>query len=414
MALITAFKGVRPDEKNAASIASRPYDVMNVTEARAEVAHLPNSFLRITRSEVELPIGTDVHSEIIYSTAASKYQQFKQEKILIQDASPCLYVYQQTMHGRTQTGLLCASSLDDYDNNIIKKHEHTRPEKELDRTLHIQTTLAQTGKVFMTYKGVESINSIIEKIITTQTANYDFVAEDGVAHVLWVINDEATVQLLVQLFDTEVPATYIADGHHRAASANNARKHLRKQNATHTGTEAYNYFLTVLFPAEQLQIIDYNRVVKDLNGMTSQEFIAALQADFEVAVSEHQVRPTKLHEFGLYIDHTWYVMQAKPHAFASDPIGVLDVSLLQKRVLSELLEIHDPRVDTRVEFVGGIRGLGELEKRVDSEEMKAAFSMYPVSLQQLIDIADSGQVMPPKSTWFEPKLRDGLVVYDIA
>jgi uncharacterized protein (DUF1015 family) len=413
MAIIKAFKGVRPLGKTANKVASRPYDVMNVAEARAEVADNDISFLRVTRSEVELHEGVDVHSQLVYDTAAAKYVNFKQDGTLIQDENPCLYLYQQTMFGLTQTGLLCVSSLDDYNNNIIKKHEFTRPEKELDRTLHIKTVAAQTGKVFMTYKGVKSINQIIEDYIKNNAPEADFIAEDGVSHVLWAISNTEIIHVLTTAFANEVPATYIADGHHRAASANNARTDMMAANPSHTGDEAYNYFITVLFPAEQLQIIDYNRVVKDLNGLSVDDFIDKLKISFEIELAESQVKPTQLHDFGMYINQTWYRLKAKPGTYTNDPIGILDVSILQNNVLSAILEIHDPRVDTRVEFVGGIRGLGELEKRVNSGEMAAAFSMYAVSLTQLIDIADSGQVMPPKSTWFEPKLRDGLVVYEL-
>lgn len=413
MAIIKAFRGVRPKPDIASQVASRPYDVMNVAEAKAEVEGHPYSFLRVTRSEVEMPDGIDVHDQSVYEKAAQKYQEFKKNNILIQDPTDCLYAYRQIMHGRSQVGLLCLSSIEDYKNNIVKKHEFTRPEKELDRTLHIKTTGAQTGKVLMTYKGVSEINELMQKI-TTQNPTYDFVSEDGVQHTLWVIDNSQEVDTLVQLFSEKVPYTYIADGHHRVASAFNASQELAAGNPHHTGSESYNYFISVLVPAEQMAIIDYNRVVKDLNHLSKEEFLSALQSQFEVQeVGASPVKPTQLHEIGLYIDHTWYRLQSKPDTYTTDPLGILDANILQKNVLSEILAIHDPRTDNRVDFVGGIRGLEGLIKRVDSGEMQAAFALYPVSLQQLIDISDAGHVMPPKSTWFEPKLRDGLVVHEI-
>lgn len=413
MAIIKAFKGVRPKTDIASQVASRPYDVMNVPEAKAEVENHPYSFLRVTRSEVEMPDGIDVHDRSVYEKAAQKYLDFKKEQILIQDPTECLYAYRQIMDGRAQVGLLCLSSIEDYKNNIVKKHEFTRPEKELDRTMHIKITGAQTGKVLMTYKGVAEINTIIEQV-TAENPAYDFKSEDGVQHTLWVISDTQKIANIVQLFADKVPATYIADGHHRVASAFNASQELAAENPNHIGSESYNYFISVIVPAEQMAIIDYNRVVKDLNGLPKTEFLDALSHKFDVQESSATpVKPSVLHEFGLYIDHTWYRLTSKPNTYTEDPLGILDANILQKNVLSEILAIHDPRTDNRVDFVGGIRGLEGLTKRVDSGEMQAAFALYPVSLQQLIDISDAGHVMPPKSTWFEPKLRDGLVVHEI-
>jgi uncharacterized protein (DUF1015 family) len=319
------------------------------------------------------------------------------------------------MDGRSQTGLICGSSCEDYFSGVIKKHEFTRPEKELDRINHIRTTRAQTGIVFLAYNDQADVQGLIEDWKQHHAPVYDFVAEDGITHRLWVMNDYAKVSSLTHHFEMHVPATYIADGHHRAASAGKVCLEMREAGYQITGDEAFNYFITCIFPASQLAIMDYNRVVKDLNGMTPEAFLEALMRDFEVeqVVSNQAYRPAKPHEFGLYLPGQWYRITAKEGTYTQDPIGVLDVSILQNNVLSRILGIHDPRTDKRVDFVGGIRGLGELEKRVNSGDMAAAFSCYPVSIQQLFDIADSGQVMPPKSTWFEPKLRDGLVVYTI-
>jgi len=403
MAIIKPLKGYRPQVEKAKEIASRPYDVMNVDEARVEVADKPYSFLRITRSEVELPTDIDVHDMAVYLKAKEKLEEFKKNNIFIQEREECLYIYQQTMNNHTQTGLLCLSSLADYRNNIIKKHENTRPEKELDRTNHIKITRAHTGKVFMTYKGIDEINKIIDMYITTHDPYYNFTTEDNVTHVLWVINDAEKINTLVSLFDSKVSATYIADGHHRVASANNAAQELDIDEA--------QYFLTVLFPADQLAIIDYNRIIKDTNGLSTELLLDKIANKFDIQKSDIPIRPYQLHVLGMYIDKQWYQLKAKDGTYTHDPIGKLDVSILQNNILSEILEIHDPRTDSRVDFVGGIRGISELEKLVDSGRASLAFSLFPVTIQQLIDIADSGNVMPPKSTWFEPKLRDGLIVY---
>jgi uncharacterized protein (DUF1015 family) len=386
---------------------------VNVAEAKA-YKNEPYHFYHVTRSEIDLADGVDVHSQQVYDKAKENLDQFIQDKVLFQDEEPCYYIYKLVMDGREQTGFICGSSLDDYNNGIVKKHEFTRPEKELDRINHIKTTRAQTGIVFLAYNDNDDAQQLIEDWKSSHEPTYDFTAEDGIRHTLWVMDDYAKVATLTRIFYEQVPATYIADGHHRAASAAKVCKELSDAGMSITGDESFNYFVTCIFPASQLKIMDYNRVVKDLNGMSVDGLLQALNKDFEVEhIGKEQVRPSKPHEFGMYVDGNWYKLTAKPDTFTNDPIGILDVSMLQNNVLSKLLNINDPRTDKRVDFVGGIRGLGELEKRVDSKDMAAAFSCYPVSIQQLFDIADSGNVMPPKSTWFEPKLRDGLVVYMI-
>lgn len=411
MAKITPFKGLRPIQELAQEVATLPYDVVNVEEAKA-YKEQPYHFYHVTRSEIDLPDGIDVHSQQVYDKAKENLENLVNEGILVQDQEPCYYIYRLVMNGRAQTGLICGSSVEDYNNGIVKKHEFTRPVKEQDRINHIKTTRAQTGIVFLAYREQADVNKLIEDWKAAHQPDYDFIAEDNIAHTIWVVNDKATVDNITKLFDEKVPATYIADGHHRAASGAKVREALVAEG---TADEKSNYFVTCIFPDTQLLIQDYNRVVTDLKGMSNEEFINALKSDFEVseALGKNQYRPQSLHEFGLYIGGNWYKLVAKEGTYTNDPIGILDVTILQNNVLSKLLDINDPRTDSRVDFVGGIRGLGELEKRVDSGNMAAAFACYPVSIQQLFDIADSGEVMPPKSTWFEPKTRDGLVVYMI-
>lgn len=411
MAKITPFKGLRPIQELAQEVATLPYDVVNVEEAKA-YKDQPYHFYHVTRSEIDLPDGIDVHSQQVYDKAKENLDNLIEEGILVQDQEPCYYIYRLVMNGRAQTGLICGSSVDDYNNGIVKKHEFTRPVKEQDRINHIKTTRAQTGIVFLAYREQADVNKLIEDWKAAHQPDYDFIAEDNIAHTVWVVNDKATVDNITKLFAEKVPATYIADGHHRAASGAKVREALVAEG---TADESSNYFVTCIFPDTQLLIQDYNRVVTDLKGMSNEEFINALKNDFEVSepMGKNQYRPQTLHEFGLYIGGNWYKLVAKNGTYTNDPIGILDVTILQNNVLSKLLDINDPRTDSRVDFVGGIRGLGELEKRVDSGNMAAAFACYPVSIQQLFDIADSGEVMPPKSTWFEPKTRDGLVVYMI-
>lgn len=406
MSRIKPFHALRPAIAVAEKVASRPYDVLNRAEAKAEAKNNPSSFLHITKSEIDLPETVDIHDNAVYEKAKDNLQAFIQNKILFQEENPCYYIYQLVMNGRSQTGLVAVSSVDDYDHNIIKKHEHTRPEKEQDRIRHIATTKAQTGNVFLAYRNVSAIDEIIGNWKINHVPEYDFTAEDQIRHTVWVVNDLATVEKITALFDSSVPATYIADGHHRAASAAKVRQQLGDRK-----TLGADYFLTTLFPAEELKILDYNRVIKDLNGLSVHDFLQRLSDKFLVNEQPEQIKPDRLHSFGMYLDNRWFKLRAKEGTYTQDPIGILDVSILQENALSPILNIQDPRTDSRIDFVGGIRGLKELEKRVSSGEMAVAFSLFPVSIEQLFAIADSGKVMPPKSTWFEPKLRDGLLTH---
>ena len=407
MSIIRPFKALRPEAQYAKQVASRPYDVLNSVEAKVEVQGNPHSFLHITKSEVSLPEDVDIHDQQVYEKAKENLDAFINRNILFKDNKACFYIYQLIMNERSQTGLVCVSSVDDYENDIIKKHEFTRPEKELDRINHIKTTGAQTGNVFLAYRNVAEMDKLIEKWKTNKSPIYNFTAEDNIQHTIWVVNEDAAIENIKNIFEEKVPCTYIADGHHRAASAAKVRATLEDKK-----TEESNYFLTTLFPSNQLAILDYNRVVTDLNGLSSDEFLWRLQENFIIELSgEKAFKPTQLHSLGLYINKKWYKLTAKENTYSEDPIGVLDISILQNNIFTPLLNITDQRTDKRVDFVGGIRGLGELEKRVNSGEMAAAFSLYPVTINQLFDIADTGNVMPPKSTWFEPKLRDGLLTH---
>jgi uncharacterized protein (DUF1015 family) len=406
MANISPFKALRPRAELAKQVASRPYDVLNSKEAREEAVGNPYSFLHITKSEIDLGDGIDIHSQPVYEKAKENIAAFIQRGILFREDKPCYYIYQLVMNGRSQTGLVSASSVYDYENDIIKKHEFTRPEKEQDRINHITITGAQTGNVFLAYRNDAEVDNLIEQWKNTHTPVYDFVADDNISHTIWVINDDAVIESITQLFKTKIPNTYIADGHHRAASAAKVRKALGQ--AAH---EEADYFLTTLFPSNQLYIMDYNRVIKDLNGMDEKSFLEKLSEAFNVEKAVSAVSPASLHQFGMYLKGQWYKLTAKEGNWTNDPIGVLDVTILSNHVLDKILGIKDQRTDKRIDFVGGIRGLAELEKRVNSGEMAVAFSLHPVTIQQLFDIADSGNVMPPKSTWFEPKLRDGLLTH---
>jgi uncharacterized protein (DUF1015 family) len=406
MAIIVPFKALRPQPQFAKQVASRPYDVLNSAEAKIEARGNPNSFLHITKSEIDISGNIDIHTQRVYDQAKENLRAFIQRGVLFREDKPCFYIYQLVMKGKTQTGLVSASSIDDYDNDVIKKHEFTRPEKEQDRINHIKTTGAQTGNVFLAYRNVDDIDNIIEKWKSSHDPVYDFAADDGIKHSIWVINADDTIKKIRSLFQENVPATYIADGHHRAASAAKVRQTLGDKRPA-----GADYFLTTLFPSNQLYIMDYNRVVKDLNGLSGADFVNKLKEDFEIEQEQEAVSPKELHEFGMYLAGKWYRLKAKEGGYSNDPIGVLDVTILSNNVLDRHLGIKDQRTDKRIDFVGGIRGLTELEKRVNSGEMEVAFSLYPVSIQQLFDIADSGNVMPPKSTWFEPKLRDGLLTH---
>jgi uncharacterized protein (DUF1015 family) len=414
MITISPFAALRPEVAHAKEVASRPYDVMSTEEARMETLGNSKSFLHITRSEIDLPENIDVHSQVVYEKAKENLAAFISRNILFIESKPCYYIYELTMparpdfgvDSRKQTGLVCGSSVDDYENGLIKKHEFTRPEKELDRITHIKTTGAQTGNVFIAYRNVAEIDTLIETCKTDKTPQYSLVADDGIEHKIWVVNDEETIEKITTLFKEKVPATYIADGHHRAASAAKVRAAL--------GTDATanaDIFLTTLFPSNQLHIMDYNRVVKDLNGLTENDFLVKIAKSFSVEKVAEAFRPTAMHEFGLYINNQWYKLIANASLIKTDVLGVLDVNIMQENILTPFLNIVDQRTDKRIDFVGGIRGLQALEKRVDSGEMALAISLYPVSINQLFAVADSGDVMPPKSTWFEPKLRDGLLTH---
>jgi uncharacterized protein (DUF1015 family) len=406
MAIISAFRGLRPAKELASRVASLPYDVLNSAEARALAENNPYSFLHITKAEIDLPEGTDIHNEKVYHKAADNLFIFRDNKILIQEAAPAYYIYELTMAGRKQTGLVCVSAVSDYEKNIIKKHELTRPEKELDRINHMRITGAQTGNVFLAHKSNAALSRLISSWKNKHDAEYDFVASDGIGHRVWVIADPKTILEMTCIFRDQIQYTYIADGHHRAASAAKV-KNAQGQEATRDA----EYFLTTLFPSDELHIMDYNRVVRDLNGMDTRSFPEKLNKDFKVEQLPAPYAPDQPHSFGMYLEGNWYRLDAKEHSFPDDPIGVLDVSILQDNILSPILGIQDPRTDNRVDFIGGIRGLAELVKKVDSGQMKAAFSLYPVSMDQLFLIADRGEIMPPKSTWFEPKLRDGLLTH---
>ncbi|MBO2524364.1 MAG: DUF1015 domain-containing protein [Bacteroidetes bacterium] len=421
MSIIKAFKGLRPPKEIVEKLASRPYDVLNSEEARKEAEGNPYSLLHVTKAEIDLPVGTDEHSPEVYLQVVKNFNTFKDYGWLKRDEEDKLYIYAQSMNptdanAHWQYGIVACAYSEDYVNKIIKKHELTRKDKEEDRMKHVRITNANVEPVFFAYPAVDEIDAIVNNIVRHEAPEYDFIAkEDGFGHRFWVINDKATIARLVELFATKVPAMYIADGHHRSAAAALVGQEKKEHNPNHTGKEEYNFFMTVIFPDNQLKIIDYNRVVKDLNGLSKEDFLNALNKAFVVEEMGTEIyKPAKLHEFSMYLDGKWYKMTAKEGTYDDkDPIGVLDVKILSDHALDAVLGIKDLRTDKRIDFVGGIRGLGELKRRVDNGEMKVAFALYPVSMQQIIDIADSGNIMPPKTTWFEPKLRSGLVVHEL-
>jgi len=414
MAILKAFKGYRPPQNIVKELASRPYDVLNSAEARKEVIGNDFSLLHIIKPEVDLKEGISLYSEEVYNKAKENFDKFKTNGWLVQDNEDYLYIYAQTMFGKTQYGIVGCASVEDYMNNVIKKHELTRPDKEEDRMKHVRVTNANMEPVFFSYPAVAEIDKIVADYVNNNAADYDFTASDEVGHHFWVLTDKAKIDRIIELFKV-LPSTYVADGHHRTAAAALVGNEKKANNPNHTGNEEYNFFLAVHFPDNQLTIIDYNRVVKDLNGFTDEEFIAKLEAGFEIEDKGTDIyKPDSLHNFSMYLNGRWYSLTAKSSTYNdNDPIGVLDVTILTNEVLEPLLDIADLRRSKRIDFVGGIRGLGELKNRVDSGEMKVAFALYPVSMKQLIDIADSGKIMPPKTTWFEPKLRSGLVVHEL-
>ena len=409
MVRIKPFAAVRPPKELVEEVAARPYDVLNSQEAKAEAGE--KSLLHITKPEIDFDPIIDEHGQQAYDKAVENFKKWQSAGWLRQDGKPCYYIYAQTMDGRTQYGLVLCAHTDDYAEGKIKKHELTRKEKEDDRMIHVRIQNANIEPVFFAYPDNDEVNSIVSRY-TAGAPEYDFVAEDGFGHHFWVIDDQKDIDRLTEIFKG-IPAFYVADGHHRTAAAARVGAEKRQQNPSHTGEEEYNYFMAVAFPDSQLKIIDYNRVVKDLNGLSPEEFLAALDKDFVVKEEGTEpYRPDHLHNFSMYLGGKWYSLEAKEGRYDdSDPIGVLDVTLLSNLVLDRILGIKDLRTDKRIDFVGGIRGLGELSRRVDSGEMAVAFALYPVSMKQLVGIADSGKIMPPKTTWFEPKLRSGLAIH---
>lgn len=413
MAIVKPFKGLRPPASIVKDLACLPYDVMNRDEAARMAEGKESSLLHITRSEIDLPPETDINSDAVYEKSVENFNKWQKRGWLLRDEEPAFYIYAQTMDGRTQYGIAGCASIDDYFNGIIKKHELTRPDKEQDRMIHVRVNNANIEPVFFTYPALKEIDDIVARIVKEEKPEYDFVAEDGFGHHFWVIKDAAVNREIEKLFAEKVPYTYVADGHHRTAAAALVGKEQRDNNPDHNGTEEYNFFLAVHFPDTQLRIIDYNRVVRDLNGLTPGEFLSKLSKSFAITpMGTETCKPKALHEFSMYMDGIWYSLRAKEGTYDdNDPIGTLDVTILTMQILSPILDIQDLRRSKRIDFVGGIRGLDELKRRVDSGEMKAAFALFPVSMSQLISIADSGNIMPPKSTWFEPKLRSGMVIH---
>lgn len=414
MAVVRPFKAIRPTKELVDKVAALPYDVMNTQEAREMVKGNPYSFLHVDKPQIDLDPSINQYDKVVYETGRKTLDKMREEGTYIQDSEPKMYVYRQVMDGRVQTGIVGCTSIDEYMNNIIKKHEHTRAEKEQDRINHVDYCNANTGPIFLTYKNVGEIDTIVAKW-TEKEPEYNFVSEDGISHIVWVIDCKETVARLEELFKG-VQYLYIADGHHRAASAVKVGKMRREQNPGYTGEEEFNFFLSVIFPADDLYVMDYNRVVQDLNGNSSEEFMNKISDKFTVEEykGEGQYKPETKGNFGMYLDGKWYKLTANEGTYdPKDPVKSLDVSILQENLLRPILAIEDPRTSDRIDFIGGIRGLGELERRV-KEGMKVAFSMYPTSIVELMNIADAGEVMPPKSTWFEPKLRSGIFVHELS
>lgn len=410
---IKPFAGVRPPKDLAAQVASRPYDVLNSVEAKQEAGE--KSLLHIIKPEIDFDPIADEHSQAVYDKAVENFKLWQERGWLVQDPKEMYYIYAQTMDGRTQYGLVAAANVDDYMSGKIKKHELTRKDKEDDRMIHVRIQNANIEPVFFAYPDVDEMNKIVSDWVASHAPEYDFFADDGFGHTFWAITDDAVNARITEIFKN-IPAMYVADGHHRTAAAARVGAEKRAQNPNHTGDEEYNYFLAVIFPESQLHVIDYNRVVRDLNGLTPDEFLARLGESFDVVDMGSEIyKPAKLHNFGMYLNGHWYSLTAKAGTYNdNDPIGVLDVTVLSNLVFDNILNLGDLRTSKRIDFVGGIRGLAELQKRVDSGEMVAAFALYPVTMRQIIDIADTGNIMPPKTTWFEPKLRSGLVIHKLS
>jgi uncharacterized protein (DUF1015 family) len=414
MIRIKAFKAVRPPREIVAEVAARPYDVLNSKEAQAEAGE--KSLLHITKPEINFVPIIDEHSQQAYDKAVENFRRWQQCGWLNQDSKECYYIYAQTMDGRTQYGLTACAHVDDYLSGKIKKHELTRKDKEEDRMIHVRIQDANIEPVFFAYPDVPEMNEIVASVVKNQSPEYDFLAEDGFGHKFWIIDDDELIERISKIF-ANIPALYVADGHHRTAAAALVGQEKRAKNPNHTGNEEYNWFMAVIFPESQLKIIDYNRVVKDLNGLTSEQFVSKLKENFEVEKQNgtEPYKPVALHNFGMYLNGEWYSLTAKQGTYDdNNPIGVLDVTVLSNLVFDKILNLGDLRTSQRIDFVGGIRGLNELKKRVDSGEAVAAFALYPVSMRQLINIADTGNIMPPKTTWFEPKLRSGLAIHKLS
>lgn len=412
MAIIRAFKAFRPKIGLASKIAALPYDVMNSEEAREMVRDNEYSFLHVDRAEVNLPKATNIYDKVVYEKARSVLDKMIQDGLYVQEEKSCMYIYRQTMNGKSQTGLVICVAIDDYINDKIKKHEHTRKDKELDRINHVDYCDANTGPIFLTYRNKAEISKIMDKCIQNEPL-YDFISEDGNGHTVWIINNNSDIENLTKLFKT-VDSLYIADGHHRAKSAVEVGLKRRKENPDYTGEEEFNYFLAALYPDNELEVLDYNRTVKDLNGLNEEEFLSAIEKDFKIKVSKEAVKPRRRHTFGMYMNNIWYELEAKDGTFnEEDPMERLDVSILQNNLLSPILGIDDPTKSDRIEFIGGIRGIKELEKRAN-KDMKVSFSMFATTIDDIMSIADSGMIMPPKSTWFEPKPRSGLFIHKLS
>lgn len=414
LSLVRPFKGLRPKKEHIENFSCPPYDVLESDEVEKIVSQNPKSFLRVTRAEVDFKGEVDPHSDEVYKKAGENLKNFEEEGVLINDEKPSYYIYRETWKGKSQLGLFATVSVDEYDQGKIKKHELTRQDKEDDRTRHITLLGAQSGPVFLTFKSKDDIKKLLENLINESDKIADFVDENKVRQELWLINDENKVSEIKVAFES-IDNLYIADGHHRAAAASRTRKIKKEENANHTGNEEYNYFLAAIFPDDELRVLDYNRVVKDLNGLSKEEFVSKVEEKFEIFdTSESPYSPKSLHEFGMYLDKKWYILKAKPEILdKTDPVKDLDVYILQEHLLAPILGIGDPRKDSRIHFLGGIRGVGALSNWVDTKDWGVAFSMHATPLKQLIDVADAGKIMPPKSTWFEPKLRSGLVVHKI-
>ena len=411
MSVLRPFRAIRPAKENAAKVAALPYDVMNSQEAKEMVKGNPLSFLHVDKAEIDLSEDTYIYDEKVYLKARENLDRLSTDGICIQDETPCLYIYRQIMNGRAQTGIVGCASIDDYINNIIKKHEFTRADKEADRINHVDYCDANTGPIFLTYRGNDAVDAIVNKYVAT-APEYDFVTEDGITNTVWVVSDENDISTLSSAFE-KIPALYIADGHHRAASAVRVGLKRRESNPGFDGTEEFNFFLAVYFKSEDLAIMDYNRLIADYNGKTKEELLSEISEKFDIEKKDAIYHPEMKHTFGMYIDKEWYKLTAKNGTFdESDPVDRLDVSILQNNVINPVFGIEDPRTDKRIDFVGGIRGLEELERRC-TIDMQIAFSMFPTTLDDLMDIADAGKVMPPKSTWFEPKLLSGLFIHKL-